>query len=199
MNRMRCFRFVVFLCALILPSCAGTMRNLRSAQLLENLGNEYYLLASLYEESAKYDKALDLYQKARSAGSSKTDRELTFKLARSAALAKDWDAALKEYESLLKTDSGNLLVQKSVAWIYGQKGDFNKAEQAYAALYKAHPYDKDICTNYILVLNALKKDEKAREVFSAYTDVYPDAANKAELEKLFDTGGKNTEKGAVEP
>lgn len=39
------------------------MRNLRSAQLLENLGNEYYLLASLYEESAKYDKALDLYQK----------------------------------------------------------------------------------------------------------------------------------------
>ncbi len=121
------------------------MRNLRSAQLLENLGNEYYLLASLYEESAKYDKALDLYQKARTAGSSKTDRELTFKIARSAALAKDWDAALKEYESLLKTDSGNLLVQKSVAWIYGQKGDFNKAEQAYAALYKAHPYDKDIC------------------------------------------------------
>ncbi len=175
------------------------MRNLRSAQLLENLGNEYYLLASLYEESAKYDKALDLYQKARTAGSSKTDRELTFKIARSAALAKDWDAALKEYESLLKTDSGNLLVQKSVAWIYGQKGDFNKAEQAYAALYKAHPYDKDICTNYILVLNALKKDEKAREVFSAYTDVYPDAANKAELEKLFDTGEKNTEKGAIEP
>ena len=194
MNRMCRFRFVVVLCALMLTSCAATMRNFRSAQLLENLGNEYYLLASLYEESGKYDKALELYRKARTAGSSKTERELTFKIARNAALAKDWDAALKEYESLLKTDSGNLLVQKSVAWIYGQKGDFDKAEQAYAALYESQPYDKDVCTNYILVLHALQKTERAREVFSSYIELYPDAANKADLEKLFDTGEKNTAK-----
>ncbi len=137
MNRMRRFRFIVFLCALMLTSCAATMRNLRSAQLLENLGNEYYLLASLYEESGKYDKALELYKKARNAGCSKTERELAFKIARNAALAKDWDAALKEYENLL-TDYKEYIaeMEKKDVLSENEKKNLKEAKENFETLIK---------------------------------------------------------------
>ena len=169
-----------------LVSCAsgGSNSLVRSSGMLEDLGREYYLLADSYAELKKYDKALELYQKASRTGV-KSERELSFKIARCAALAKDWNTALKEYGSLLEKDKDNLLLKKSIAWIYGQKGDLEKAEAEYEALYTAHSYDKDVCTNYILVLHTLKKDEQARAVFSSYAELYPDAPNIAELEKLF--------------
>ncbi len=169
-----------------LVSCAsgGSNSLVRSSGMLEDLGREYYLLADSYAELKKYDKALELYQKASRTGV-KSERELSFKIARTAALAKDWNTALKEYGSLLEKDKDNLLLKKSIAWIYGQKGDLEKAETEYEALYTAHSYDKDVCTNYILVLHALKKNEQARVVFSSYAELYPDAPNIAELEKLF--------------
>jgi len=169
-----------------LVSCAtgGANSLVRSSGMLEDLGREYYLLADSYAELKKYDKALELYQKALRTGI-KSERELSFKIARCAALAKDWTTALKEYGTLLEKDKDNLLLKKSIAWIYGQKGDLEKAEAEYEALYTAYSYDKDVCTNYILVLHTLKKDEQARAVFSSYTELYPDAPNIAELEKLF--------------
>ena len=167
-------------------SCVSGGANslVRSSGMLEDLGREYYLLADSYAELKKYDKALELYQKASRTGV-KSERELSFKIARTAALAKDWNTALKEYGFLLEKDKDNLLLKKSIAWIYGQKGDLEKAETEYEALYTVHSYDKDVCTNYILVLHTLKKDEQARAVFSSYAELYPDAPNIAELEKLF--------------
>ena len=165
-------------------SAGGTKSLTHSSNIVEDLGREYYLLADAYAELKKYDKALELYQKASRTGV-KGERELSFKIARTAALAKDWNTALKEYGFLLEKDTGNLLLKKSIAWIYGQKGDLKKAETEYEALYEAHSYDKDVCTNYILVLHALKKDEQARTVFLSYAELYPDASNIAELEKLF--------------
>ena len=175
-----------------LVSCAsgGSNSLVRSSGMLEDLGREYYLLADSYAELKKYDKALELYQKASRTGI-KSERELSFKIARTAALAKDWNTALKEYGFLLEKDKDNLLLKKSIAWIYGQKGDLEKAETEYEALYTAHSYDKDVCTNYILVLHTLKKDEQARAVFSSYTELYPDAPNIAELEKLFTQDDKS--------
>ena len=170
-----------------LGSCAsagGTKSLAHSSNIVEDLGREYYLLADAYAELKKYDKALELYQKASRTGV-KGERELSFKIARTAALAKDWNTALKEYGFLLEKDTGNLLLKKSIAWIYGQKGDLKKAETEYETLYEAHSYDKDVCTNYILVLHALKKDKRARTVFLSYAELYPDASNIAELEKLF--------------
>lgn len=176
---------LTFMSVFALVSCASGGTSLaRSSGMIEDLGREYYLLADSYAELKKYDKALELYQKASRTGI-KGERELSFKIARTAALAKDWNTALKEYGFLLEKDKDNLLLKKSVAWIYGQKGDLEKAETEYEALYTAHSYDKDVCTNYILVLHALKKDEQARAVFSSYAELYPDAANIAELEKLF--------------
>ena len=177
-----------------LVSCAsgGSNSLVRSSGMLEDLGREYYLLADSYAELKKYDKALELYQKASRTGV-KSERELSFKIARTAALAKDWNTALKEYGSLLDKDKDNLLLKKSITWIYGQKGDLEKAETEYEALYEAHSYDKDVCTNYILVLHTLKKDEQARAVFSSYAELYPDAPNIAELEKLFTQDDKSSE------
>lgn len=177
-----------------LVSCAsgGSNSLVRSSGMLEDLGREYYLLADSYAELKKYDKALELYQKASRTGV-KSERELSFKIARTAALAKDWNTALKEYGSLLEKDKDNLLLKKSIAWIYGQKGDLKKAETEYEALYTVHSYDKDVCTNYILVLHTLKKDEQARAVFSSYAELYPDAPNIAELEKLFTQDDKSSE------
>lgn len=156
-----------------LVSCAsgGSNSLVRSSGMLEDLGREYYLLADSYAELKKYDKALELYQKASRTGV-KSERELSFKIARTAALAKDWNTALKEYGSLLEKDKDNLLLKKSIAWIYGQKGDLEKAETEYEALYTAHSYDKDVCTNYILVLHALKKKRTGtRRFFILYRTV----------------------------
>ena len=208
--RRRCAACAVCMSAVFFLSCssvspASSVRKAYSApSAIADLGAEYYLLADLYAELGKHDKAVELYKKAAATGI-KSDTELRFKIARNSALAKNWDEALKEYQALAKLDDKNLILKKSIAWIYGQKGDLLKAETLYAALYAEYPYDKDICVNYILVSAALDKTEQAKEVLLAYTKQYPGESGIADLEKAINKekvsasgGGQNELRSAGE-
>lgn len=169
--------FTVFFTSI---SCASS--NVDTVDI-HNLGAEYYFLAEEYISLQKYDKALELLQKVQNTGA-KTENELFFAVARTAALAKNWDMSLTYYEKLLLLDSQNTAVQKSIAWVYAQKGDIATAQEYYEKLYARHNYDKDIATNYIFILLAAEYVDEAKIIFEEYSQLYPDADNLEELENL---------------
>ncbi len=147
------------------------------------LAQEYITLAEEYIEIEDYEKALDMYIKAKETNTI-FEEQIRYDIARTAALAKKWSLAIEEYNALLELDSENLTIKKSLSWIYAQSGNLQEAQKLYAALYEQYSFDTHIATNYILVLHANKQTELAKTIFTSYSQMYPDAEN---LESLNDT------------
>ncbi len=174
-----------FLYILMFASCASSSKVKNDLIDNEKLLSEYALLAQEHSNLGEHEKALELLLEAESLSSK--NNELTYMIARTAALAKQWPIAIEQYELLLKQDSENLLLQKSIAWIYAQSGDISTAENMYESLYEKHSYDKDICTNYILVLAANNNQEKALSILTEYASIYPEEANISELREIINS------------
>ncbi len=173
-------RIVYFLfCGIFLFSCASTneSKQIDSSVLVQ----EYILLSNTYAELEKHEEALELLLKAEAY--SPENRELLYLIGRSAALSENWSIAIDYYTTLLNFDNENLLLQKSIAWVYAQSGNLITASNLYKTLYASHSYDKEICTNYILTLVANGENELANEIFQEYAKRYPEESNIEELQE----------------
>ncbi len=178
-NSLQYLKLLSFLLSLLFISCTTNSARLESLQL--NLVQEYILLSDEYIELKEYGKALELLEKANKI--EQKNENIIYKTARAAALNSSWSIAIDNYSYLLSLDPENITIQKSIAWISAQSGDIELSQNLYAELYEAHDYDKEICTNYILVLVAGNEIEQAKLIFDAYSELYPDEEN---LEELFE-------------
>ncbi len=149
------------------------------------IGQEYVELADEYIDLEEYEKALEMYQKARETNTI-FNEQISFDIARTAALANNWQVAILEYKNLLNLDPTNITIQKSLAWIYAQSGDLQEAQKQYASLYEQYSFDTHIATNYILVLHANNETELAKTIFTSYAQMYPDADNLESLNKTLE-------------
>ncbi len=139
----------------------------------QDLVNEFTALSEEYTSLEQYDKALELLLMAKSYTTDENST-LLYNIARTAALSENWAVSLDSFNTLLKNDQENLLLKKSIAWTTAQSGDIATAADLYSKLYQEHNYDKEINTNYILVLIANNEKEKAKSVLDDFATLYPD-------------------------
>ena len=148
------------------------------------LKQEYILLSDEYFAISKYDKALDFLLKANNIA---PDNALDYKIARTAAFAKQWDISSRYYNLLLEKDSGNLAVQKSLAWVLAQSGHIEESCNLFEKLYANSSWDAEIVKNYVLVLLALENITLAQSVLDEYAVLNPTDKIIAELADAFPT------------
>ncbi len=187
---------VALLISILAFSCASTgamQENVIDASVLVQ---EYILLSQEYSEIEEYEKALELLIEAQMLD--KDNNEIVYMIARTAALAEQWEVALNSYNELYDMDNENLLLQKSIAWIYAQSGDLHTAEELFETLYSSHSYDKEINTNYILVLLANNNIEDAEQIFAEYVTLYPDEDNIVELQEKINSIKQDTQENKEE-
>ncbi len=170
----------LIVCTTLLYSCT-TNKNEQIMMIDANLlVNEYVSLSKEYEKLEMYEEALSLLLKAKSYSYDST--EINYLIARSSALAKNWEVSLQYYHDLLLLDPENLLLQKSVAWVTAQKGEIENALELYTNLYEMHSYDKEITTNYIVLLIVNDKKDTAQAVLDTFSQMYPEEQALEELQ-----------------
>ncbi len=166
-----CFRIFLFTIVLTtFSSCLSTALNVEEER--EILKQEYIALADAYFKLEKYDESLDILFKAETIGIN--NNGLHYKIARTAAFAKEWTVSLTYYNTILLEDPQNLMVKKSLAWVFAQSGDLEQSKKLYSDLYTEYSFDKEINKNYILVLIALEEIERAQFILDDYITLYPD-------------------------
>ena len=85
-----------------------------------NISSEYFAIADEYLNLKNYQKAVQYYKLAMKNKS--LNAAAYYKLARSYALAKDYESAEKCYTKLLSVDPENKDLQISLAYIKGMSG-----------------------------------------------------------------------------
>lgn len=177
-----CFRNFLVIFLLLFSGCVTN--TVTDIELDPNfLKQEYILLADEYFSLSQYDKALDLLLKANAIN---TDNALDYKIARTSALAKEWEISLKYYNALLEKDPENVAIKKSIAWVYAQSGALEKSLELYEVLYAEHTYDSEIVNNLVLLLVALDSIDKAEIIVSEYASVVTDDKLVGELTKTIE-------------
>ena len=146
----------------------------------------------------KYDKATEYYKLA----IRNKDLYLTayYKLARSYALAKDWENAMKAYEYLLSLDKDNSMLKTSIAYITVMRGDVDSGILQYRDLLEKNPYDENLLESFVALLINVGRGEDAEESFFALKEKFPDnkqittfAQQLSEIVDNFDADRKATD------
>ena len=157
-----------------------------------NIACEYYNIAKAYSELKKYDKAIEYYKLAM------RDKNLKagayYQLGRMYALSGNWNEAEKVFLNLLKRDSENLAIKKSLAYIFALNGKTEKSLEMYSRLFQDNPDDSEILVNYIAVLLSDNRIEEAQAQLLLLKQRFPDNSSIEKLqEKIFSGAGKETE------
>jgi len=150
------FFFSLFVLAALFSGCAGFAA---SAQ-------EYYSIGMAYYEMGKYEEAEVWLDRAR-----KADRTMTasqYNLGRIAFETKNYEAAAKHFEGILKKDPDNIQALRAAAYTRIKMGDIEKAEKHYDKLLAIVPESADDGYNHALVLFAMERYNKAEEVMEKY-------------------------------
>lgn len=174
----------VILAAFALTSCA-TGGHLpvpgEAAVVKQKISSEYLTIADTYYSLEKFDKAIEYYKLAMK------DKSLYwtafYKQARSYAMVKNYTQARKMYFALLRRDKDNLNVRLSLAYLYAMEGKLDKAEVTYAFLWRDNKDNADTLVNYISVLIAQEKYQKANTYLDVLKERFSDNSNIA----TFDT------------
>ncbi len=181
------FTTLVFSSVLVFcSSCAGTHLPIpgEKAVIESNIENEYLNIAKAYENLKNYTKALEYYNLAVKADKSgNIGNSVDYSMGRCYALSGDWKNALSKYNSLLEKDPGNVSLKSSVAYILAMKGDFEEACSRYEALVSENPQDASLLKNYISVLIAAEKNERAEEMILLLKESFPDDKDIETIEK----------------
>ncbi|MBQ4377687.1 MAG: tetratricopeptide repeat protein [Treponema sp.] len=159
---------------LFFVSCASSSLRIpgESRIILKNLATEYYTIADGYLEIKNYTKAAQYYKLAMR----NEDLYLAafYKLARSYALAKDWENADKTYRELLELDSENTVLKTSLAYITVMRGELDDGILMYKKLTEENPYDENLLESYVSLLINVGRGEDAEESFFVLKEKFPD-------------------------
>ncbi|MDR0689546.1 MAG: tetratricopeptide repeat protein [Spirochaetaceae bacterium] len=152
----------LFLCCLTLSgllfSCVSQSRAAKAA--------EYYALGMAYFDLGRYDEAEKWLNQAKSLDKTKLASE--YNLGRIAFETGRYEEAIKIFDGILKRDPDNLMILKAAAYSRIKTGEFDEAEKLYEQVLSLVPESADDGYNYALVLNAIKKPDKAEEILAKY-------------------------------
>lgn len=148
-----------------------------------NISNEYYTIADAYFDLGKYDKACTYYKLAMK--NKALYWSSYYKLGKSYVNLKNWAEAEKVFVDLLKRDSENVSLKMSLAYISAMNNDLVKSEELYSQMWETNPDNADILSNYINVLIAAGKKEKAKELSVELKEKFKDNKYISEFEKYF--------------
>lgn len=142
------------------------------AALDKSITLEYFNIAESYKGLEKYDKAVEYYERAM------VNRSLRdscfYEIAICNVYLKNWNDAVISFRKLLKRDRDNSTLKLSLAYIEAVRGNLKKAEKMYEQIIEEFPDELDPKKNYINVLVADKKYDKAEEHLKALEEKYPD-------------------------
>ncbi|MCQ2247530.1 MAG: tetratricopeptide repeat protein [Treponema sp.] len=142
------------------------------AALDKSVTLEYFNIAESYKGLEKYDKAVEYYERAM------VNRSLRdscfYEIAICNVYLKNWNDAVISFRKLLKRDRDNSTLKLSLAYIEAVRGNLKKAEKMYEQIIEEFPDELDPKKNYINVLVADKKYDKAEEHLKALEEKYPD-------------------------
>ncbi|OJF75970.1 MAG: hypothetical protein BKP49_09105 [Treponema sp. CETP13] len=178
--------FFIILLTFIFTSCISNGKFYTFGEYQKyknNIGVEYYNIASEYEKQKDYKNAVSFYQKCLDYDIL-TENELRYKIALNSAKAKDWDVAIENYEFLLQQDKNNKIINKSLAYVYASNNNLEKAIKIYEEILSTDNLDEDCISNYIYVLIANKNSEKAISVFEDFKKSFPESTEIETLQKL---------------
>jgi tetratricopeptide (TPR) repeat protein len=127
---------------------------------------EYYALGMAYFDLGRYEEAERWLTMARN--TDKTRLASEYNLGRIAFETGRYEEAVRRFDTILEKDPDNVMALKSAAYGRIKTGEFDEAERLYERVLILVPESVDDGYNYALVLNAIKKPEKAEEVLLKY-------------------------------
>lgn len=127
---------------------------------------EYYALGMAYFDLGRYEEAERWLIMARN--TDKTRMASEYNLGRIAFETGRYEEAVRRFDTILEKDPENVMALKSAAYGRIKTGEFDEAERLYERVLVLVPESVDDGYNYALVLNAVKKPEKAEEVLLKY-------------------------------
>ncbi len=170
-----------FLCPFVILSLFSACETTKNLSLVvpwerearqKNVYAEYFTIAENYRELKNYSKAIDYYSICLE--SEDFYDSSYYNLGVCYALSNDWEKSRTIFENILKKDSENLTLQKSLAYITAMEGDFDSALLQYKTLVEKQPFDSDLLKNYIALLLADEKYELAEQQFFVLKERFPD-------------------------
>ncbi len=167
----------VFFVAFILAFSSCTSADVHivpgeKAALDKSITLEYFNIAESYKGLEKYDKAVEYYERAMVNKSLKDS--CFYEIAICNVYLKNWNDAVISFRKLLKRDRENSTLKLSLAYIEAVRGNLKQAEKMYEQIIEEFPDELDPKKNYINVLVADKKYDKAEEYLKILEEKYPD-------------------------
>jgi tetratricopeptide (TPR) repeat protein len=132
----------------------------------------YIALATIHEAKQERDKAAVVLKKYLN-GVNPQNRDIRHRLVRLYVEAKDYPGAMKELETLLADDPGDLDAQLRVALIYGEQKEYGKAIEYLAEILKARPAEVKIRDYLGYLYEEAKDTKKALETYTFNIQLEP--------------------------
>lgn len=176
--RRRLFPALTALLMLAASSCAV----IRGGVTRQTIASEYYSIAEAYADLEKYDKAIPYYE---AASKYKQYRNAArYGLGRMYGLTGDWKQAEDIFESLLKKDKENEMLEGAYTFALVSQGKTEKAIPLYRALMDKHPDDPVLARDYAEVLIVAKQYEDALASIASTREKFPDSDVLKDLDDL---------------
>ncbi|MCQ2240602.1 tetratricopeptide repeat protein [Treponema sp.] len=170
--------------SLSLVSC-GTLSKVRipgETKLIQrNISEEYFSIAETYKGQSNYSKAIEYYTLA--LDNKELHESAFYQIALCQVYSKNWAPARKSFVKLLKKDPENSSLKMSLAYIEAMCGNLKKAGKMYEFICSERPDDSEPLVNYINVLIAAEKYDKAKEKLELLENKFPDEEHLDNLKK----------------
>lgn len=180
--------YLFWLCATMLSAAGRTEPEIAKA---------YFEIAQAYTDTAKYDKAVEFYQKAAKDPEHKNAAE--FNLARVYGLQGDWEKACPILERQYAEAPGNVLLLKAYAYSLAATGKHSRAIEMYHKLYNDDKENPDSALSYARILVFTKHYDEAQTFIDELKPVFAETNEKKildELEEKIKAARENPEKEA---
>ncbi|MCM1321150.1 MAG: tetratricopeptide repeat protein [Bacteroides sp.] len=161
--------------------CSSSYVSFSDRLILDNIFAEYYSLAEEYAKLKKYDKAILYYEKLLSV--KEYTLQVSYKIARTYALAENWNDSAEMYRQLLENDPQNASIKTSLAYVLAKKGDIEAAAVLYDEIMQIYPYEPNALKNAVLVQALSGNEAKMQELIETFRVTFPLDESIAALEK----------------
>ncbi len=167
---------VAFMCTV--SSCAV----LRGGITRQTIASEYYAIAEAYSDLEKYDRAIPYYEEAAKVKNYRNAAR--YGLGRMYGLTGDWEKARDIFESLLKKDPKNEMLETAYSFSLVSSGKADEALPLYRAVMELHPDDPVLARNFAELQILAGEYDAALETIVAAREKFADSDVMKEFDDL---------------
>ncbi|UER67705.1 tetratricopeptide repeat protein [Borrelia sp. BU AG58] len=169
------YKALVFLFFCLLFSCSTL------AGEYQVISDEYYKLAKLNEALGNDGISVSLYEKSIKFNSSSNNAS-SYNFVLAYINLKKYDEAESRLESLLKSDTSNILLTNLKAYLFLRKGDLEEALKFYLNTLEVAPANKEALFNVFYIYHVRNDRENSRKYILKYRELnYPIPPNASDL------------------